>query len=72
MRGYLYWSLLDNFEWSWGFQPRFGLYRVDYESYDRTLTTGGALYRRIIAEHRARHGVGPAELPTISSSAPGS
>ena len=35
--GYLYWSLLDNFEWDKGFGPRFGLVDVDYDSYQRTV-----------------------------------
>jgi beta-glucosidase len=35
--GYLYWSLLDNFEWDKGFGPRFGLIDVDYSSYQRTV-----------------------------------
>lgn len=34
--GYLYWSLLDNFEWDKGFKPRFGLVEVDYQSFKRT------------------------------------
>jgi beta-glucosidase len=34
---YLYWSLLDNFEWDKGFTPRFGLIAVDYSSYQRTV-----------------------------------
>ena len=33
--GYLYWSLLDNYEWDKGFLPRFGLVEVDYNSYGR-------------------------------------
>jgi len=35
--GYLYWSLLDNFEWDKGFTPRFGLIDVNYDTYQRTV-----------------------------------
>jgi len=35
--GYIYWSLLDNFEWDKGFSPRFGLAEVDYNTYKRTI-----------------------------------
>jgi beta-glucosidase len=35
--GYLYWSLIDNFEWDKGFGPRFGLIEVDYHTYRRTI-----------------------------------
>ncbi len=48
--GYFYWSLMDNFEWSWGYGKRFGLVRVDYETQERTLKASGAEFRRIIAE----------------------
>ncbi len=37
IRGYLYWSLLDNFEWDKGFGPRFGLIHVDYQTFKRTV-----------------------------------
>jgi beta-glucosidase len=35
--GYIYWSLLDNFEWDKGFFPRFGLVEVDYANFKRTI-----------------------------------
>ncbi len=35
--GYFYWSLLDNFEWAHGFDPRFGIIEVDYQSQERKL-----------------------------------
>ena len=35
--GYIYWSLIDNFEWDQGFAPRFGLIDVDYRNYKRTI-----------------------------------
>lgn len=35
VEGYCHWSLLDNFEWVEGFAPRFGLYEVDYATFER-------------------------------------
>ena len=49
VRGYFYWSLLDNFEWAWGYDKRFGLVRVDYKTQERTLKDSAREYRRIIA-----------------------
>ncbi len=35
--GYIYWSLIDNFEWDKGFGPRFGLVDIDYRDQKRTI-----------------------------------
>jgi beta-glucosidase len=44
--GYLYWSLLDNYEWSDGFEPRFGLVEVNYRTLERKIRPCG---RRLAA-----------------------
>jgi beta-glucosidase len=50
VRGYFYWSLLDNFEWAWGYDKRFGIVRVDYDTQERTLKDSAIAYRNIIAK----------------------
>ncbi|MDP2734847.1 MAG: family 1 glycosylhydrolase, partial [bacterium] len=47
VRGYFYWSLLDNFEWARGFGPRFGLVGVEYETMERTVRPSAQVYARI-------------------------
>jgi len=44
IRGYFYWSLLDNFEWAEGFAPRFGLWHVNYETFERTPARGSDVF----------------------------
>ena len=47
VRGYLYWSLLDNFEWDKGFGPRFGLIEVDYRTFARTVRDSARRYAEV-------------------------
>jgi beta-glucosidase len=51
VRGYFVWSLLDNFEWAWGYQRRFGIVRVDYESQERIVKQSAHAYAAIVAEN---------------------
>ncbi len=51
LRGYFYWSLMDNFEWSKGYSERFGLIYVDYQTRQRTLKDSAYWYGDIIREN---------------------
>ena len=48
VRGYFYWSLLDNYEWSFGFDKRFGLVEVDYGTMERKIRPSAYVYKGII------------------------
>jgi len=48
LRGYLVWSLLDNFEWQLGYQMRFGLVHVDFDTLKRTVKDSGHWYANVI------------------------
>ena len=48
IRGYFYWSLMDNFEWAEGYQMKFGLYEVDFKTQKRTLRKGSKPFIEII------------------------
>jgi beta-glucosidase len=52
IRGYFYWSLMDNFEWDSGYAKRFGLVHVDYATQQRTLKDSAHWYRELIEEAR--------------------
>jgi beta-glucosidase len=48
VRGYFYWSLIDNYEWLQGLDARFGLYTVDFNTLERKPTTAAAYYSYLI------------------------
>ena len=50
--GYFVWSLLDNFEWAWGYDKRFGIVRVDYDTQVRTIKDSGLAYAELIRASR--------------------
>ena len=48
IRGYFVWSLMDNFEWDNGYEPRFGIVYVDYETQKRIIKDSGYWYSKVI------------------------
>ncbi|NKX93830.1 beta-glucosidase [Sanguibacter hominis ATCC BAA-789] len=48
VRGYFAWSLLDNFEWAWGYDRRFGIIRVDYDTLERIWKDSAFWYRSLV------------------------
>jgi beta-glucosidase len=67
VQGYLYWSLLDNFEWLEGWGPRFGLYHVDFDTLERRETPACAYFREVASTGRL---VAPAGSPSPASPEP--
>ncbi|MFI6767362.1 GH1 family beta-glucosidase [Streptomyces sp. NPDC050355] len=59
LAGYFAWSLMDNFEWAYGYDKRFGLFHVDYATQARTLKDSGRHYAELIGS-RPRRGTPPA------------
>ncbi|WP_229399962.1 GH1 family beta-glucosidase [Micromonospora okii] len=52
VRGYFVWSLLDNFEWGYGYDRRFGIIRVDYDTQQRTWKDSAHWYRALATTGR--------------------
>jgi beta-glucosidase len=48
LHGYFVWSLLDNFEWGWGYTKRFGIVRVDYETQERIVKDSGFWLKELL------------------------
>jgi beta-glucosidase len=59
LRGYFAWSLMDNFEWAWGYEKRFGLVHVDYATQVRTPKASAAWYADVIRGNALDAGGGP-------------
>ncbi|WP_159808897.1 GH1 family beta-glucosidase [Cellulomonas citrea] len=55
VRGYFLWSLMDNFEWAYGYDRRFGMVYVDYATLERTVKDSGHWYAALIAAQEAAH-----------------
>ena len=51
VRGHMYWSLMDNYEWALGFTKRFGLIEIDYETQQRTIRPSAYVYKKIIEQN---------------------
>ncbi|MGW5925736.1 GH1 family beta-glucosidase [Streptomyces anulatus] len=56
LAGYFAWSLMDNFEWAYGYDKRFGLVHVDYATQRRTVKSSGRRYAELVREHTERRG----------------
>ena len=53
VKGYFLWSIMDNFEWSFGYKQRFGIIYVDYATGERTLKDSAHWYKEVIASNGA-------------------
>ncbi len=51
VRGYFVWSLMDNFEWGYGFSKRFGIVRIDYDTLERHWKDSAYWYRELTRTH---------------------
>lgn len=52
LKGYFVWSLMDNYEWSFGYSKRFGIYRVNYTTQERKLKYSGEYYQYVMQNAR--------------------
>ncbi len=72
VRGYFVWSLFDNFEWAFGYERRFGVVYVDYETQERVLKDSARWYADVVAAGAlpaAAPGATPAATPGVPPAA---
>ena len=48
----MYWSLLDNYEWALGFEKRFGLIEIDYQTQERKIRPSAYVYKEISEQNK--------------------
>ena len=51
IKGYMYWSLTDNWEWTFGYKSRFGLIHIDYKTQKRAIKEGGRWFADVIRKN---------------------
>jgi beta-glucosidase len=51
VKGYFHWTLMDNFEWAHGYEPRFGLVYVDFKTLKRTVKDSGHWFAKVIKDN---------------------
>lgn len=57
VRGYFLWSLLDNFEWAYGYSKRFGIIHVNYKTQERVLKPVALVYSDIVKSNGLPQGI---------------
>lgn len=67
VRAYYHWSLIDNFEWAEGYQARFGLVHVDFETQQRTVKPSGYLYADIARANGITRGMAQRVDPALAA-----
>ena len=51
VRGHMYWSLMDNYEWALGFEKKFGLIEIDYDTLERKIGPSARVYKELIQKY---------------------